>query len=228
MWNIKLLNNIKGFAKKTKLKQIKDDPGFNYLVDKEKQMEQVFKKEIQKQMIWRQKVDALDNVGLIKPQLITDIYKFIEEYYPKNADYVRPDLVPAIPGKMQFWFRKSRWIVDLPAYEETILTGIPQDRLKNMRCIIEMDHFDIDFHTKRLGKMLKCKSYSQNFEIKYDRFVSYYEPLSHEMQAFDMSRNIQEELDEIEKHEKKIHSVQPPPELKPGQTPLAYLSNLLF
>lgn len=48
MWNIKLLNNIKGFAKKTKLKQIKDDPGFNYLVDKEKQMEQVFKKEIEK------------------------------------------------------------------------------------------------------------------------------------------------------------------------------------
>jgi len=122
--------------------------------------------------------------------LITDIYKFIEEYYPKNADYVRPDLVPAIPEKMQFWFRKSRWIVDLPAYEEAILTGIPQDRLKNMRCVIEMDNYDIDFHTKRLGKMLKCKSYSQNFEIKYDRFVSYYEPLSHEMQAFDMSRNI--------------------------------------
>ena len=91
-----------------------------------------------------------------------------------------------------------------------------------------MDNFDINFWTKRVGKMLKCKQYSQNFEIKYDRFLSYYEPLTHQMKAFDMKRDIHEELDALEKHEAKSHVIDPPPTLQPGQTPLAYLSKLVF
>ena len=79
-----------------------------------------------------------------------------------------------------------------------------------------MDNFDINFWTKRVGKMLKCKKYSQNFEIKYDRFISYYEPLSQKMKSFDMKRDIQQELDELEKHEVKKQDIGPAPQLDHG------------
>jgi hypothetical protein len=36
-WNIKLMNNIKSFAKKSKIDQVKDDKGYAYLLKKQKE-----------------------------------------------------------------------------------------------------------------------------------------------------------------------------------------------
>lgn len=119
----------------------------------------MLKNEIEKKLIWKDRIDALDNIGKIKPKLINDIYKFIQEHYPPNADYVRPDLVPAIPKKFEFCFRKTRWIITLPGVEEAILTGNPNRRMKNMRSVMELDNFKLSFKTFRIGKMLKAKAY---------------------------------------------------------------------
>jgi hypothetical protein len=105
----------------------------------------MLKSEIEKKLIWKNRLDQLDNIGKIKPKLIKDIYKFIKDHYPPNADYVRPDLVPAIPKKFEFCFRKTRWVITLPGSEEAILTGNPNRRVKNMRSVMEMDKFKLTF-----------------------------------------------------------------------------------
>lgn len=223
-WNIKLINNIKSFAKKSKIEQVKGEHGYAYLLKKEQ--EDMLRSEIEKKIIWKDKMDALDNIGKIKPKLIKDIYKFITDHYPPNADYVRPDLIPAIPKKFEFCFRKCRWVFTLSGSVEAELIGNPKRRLKSLRAVLELDNFKIAFKTYRIGKMLKAKAYRFKFNCYMDRMMAYYEPLSNTMPIYNMNRDIHEELSEIDRNELFIEKPSEPTPLKKGGIPLAYINSM--